>query len=154
MSLLSDTIEQFIKSMLSEYEGTVEIQRNELAQHFHCAPSQINYVLATRFNLDKGYIIESRKGGGGYIRVIRVNIDEEDTLLDLVTRRIGSQISQKDAMNIVERLNEVGIITFKEAQIMKSALSDETYMLPLAIKDNLRANILKKMIISLIKEDG
>jgi len=154
VSLLSDTIEQFIKSMLSEYEGTVEIQRNELAQHFHCAPSQINYVLATRFNLDKGYIIESRKGGGGYIRVIRVNIDEEDTLLDLVTRRIGSQISQKDAMNIVERLNEVGIITFKEAQIMKSALSDETYMLPLAIKDNLRANILKKMIISLIKEDG
>lgn len=153
MSLLSNTIEQFIKSMLSEYQGTVEIQRNELAQHFHCAPSQINYVLATRFNLDKGYIIESRKGGGGYIRVMRVDI-EENFLLDLVTQRIGAELSHKDALNIIERLNEIDIVTSREAQIMKSALSDGSIVVPLAVKDRLRANILKSMLISLIKEEG
>lgn len=153
MSLLSDTIEQFIKSMLSEYQGTVEIQRNELAQHFNCAPSQINYVLATRFNLDKGYIIESRKGGGGYIRVMRVDI-EENILLELVTQRIGEEIRQKDALNIIERLKEMDIVTPREAKIMKSVISDQTIAVPLAVKDKIRANLLKSMLISLIKGEG
>lgn len=153
MSLLSDTIEQFIKSMLSEYQGTVDIQRNELAQHFNCAPSQINYVLATRFNLDKGYIIESRKGGGGYIRVMRVDIDE-NFLLDLVTQRIGTEINLKDAINIIGRLLEMDVITVREAQIMKSAVSDQAFLVPLALKDKLRAGILKGMLVSLIKEEG
>lgn len=152
MSLLSDTIEQFIKSMLTEYEGTVEIQRNELAQHFHCAPSQINYVLATRFNLDKGYVVESRKGGGGYIRVIRVDIGEND-LFDLVTRRIGTAISQKDALNIIGRLEELQSITQREAALIRSAVSDDAFNIPLALKDHLRANVLKNMIISLLKEE-
>ena len=114
---------------------------------------QINYVLATRFNLDKGYIIESKKGGGGYIRVIRIDIDE-NMLLDLVTQRIGNELSQKDAMNIIERLKEIDVVTPKEAALMKSAVADETYLIPLAVKDRLRANILRSMIIAILKEEG
>jgi transcriptional regulator CtsR len=154
MSLLSDTIEQFIKDLLGEYEGSVDIQRNELAQHFNCAPSHINYVLATRFNLDKGYIIESHKGGGGYIRVMRLDLDEDDSVLDLITQRIGQAISQRDAFNIIGRLRETGVATPREAELMKAVVSDSTLTVPLAVKDNIRACILKNAIISLIKEEG
>ena len=69
---LSDTIEHFIKELMTQEEPEVELRRNELAEYFSCAPSQINYVLATRFTPDNGYIIESRRGGGGYIRIVRI----------------------------------------------------------------------------------
>ena len=71
MAQLSDSIEQFIKNLMEE-DRQIDLKRNELAQHFGCAPSQINYVLATRFSIDHGYVIESRRGGGGYVRIIRI----------------------------------------------------------------------------------
>ena len=80
MAQLSDSIEQFIKELMCE-EAHIELRRNELAQHFGCAPSQINYVLATRFSVDHGYIIESRRGGGGYVRIVRMQEREEGNLL-------------------------------------------------------------------------
>ncbi|MEL7601687.1 MAG: CtsR family transcriptional regulator, partial [Bacillota bacterium] len=83
MSVLSDSIELFIKELLDQSDE-VSLQRNELAQHFNCAPSQINYVLATRFTPDKGYIIESRRGGGGYIRVLRLSVETSEHLFRLV----------------------------------------------------------------------
>ena len=115
VSVLSDTIEKFIKSLMSEYEGKIELQRNELAQHFNCAPSQINYVLATRFTPDKGYLIESRRGGGGYIRVVRLKVDESEHLLKLVTTRIGQEISERDAMDVICRLVESDAISKRKA---------------------------------------
>jgi transcriptional regulator of stress and heat shock response len=153
MSVLSDTIESFIKSLMGEYEGRIDLQRNELAQHFNCAPSQINYVLATRFTPDRGYIIESRRGGGGYIRVVRLNIDESGDLLNLVTTRIGETISERDASDVIYRLVEADIITEKEGSLMSAAISDKTLNIPVMVKDRLRANILKQMVMALLSRE-
>ena len=84
---LSDAIEKFIKAMLTQDEQEIELKRNELAQYFNCAPSQINYVLATRFTPDHGYIIESRRGGGGYIRIFRMEHDTSQQLIYLLHER-------------------------------------------------------------------
>jgi transcriptional regulator of stress and heat shock response len=151
MSILSNNIEEFIKSMIMEYEGSVEIQRNELANYFHCAPSQINYVLATRFNLDQGFIIESKRGGGGCIKLIRVDADD-DYLLNLITVRISDEISLREAYSLVEGLHNLKTINLREADIMKSALSAKALNIPAMIKDKVRASILKQMIISIMKQ--
>jgi transcriptional regulator of stress and heat shock response len=153
MSVLSDTIENFIKSLIGEYEGRIELQRNELAQHFNCAPSQINYVLATRFTPDRGYIIESRRGGGGYIRVVRLKIDESSELLGLITTRIGETISERDTSDLIYRLVDGDIITEKEGALMSAAVSDKALNIPVMIKDRLRAGILKQMILALLSRE-
>ncbi len=154
MSILSDTIENFIKNLMGEYEGRIELQRNELAQHFNCAPSQINYVLATRFTPDRGYIIESRRGGGGYIRVVRLNVDESSELLELVTERIGDQISERDAMGVISRLVDNDVVTEKEGALMGAAISDKALAIPAMIKDHLRASIMKQFILTLLSQES
>ena len=96
MAQLSDTIEKFIKDLMEE--GTqVELRRNELAHHFGCAPSQINYVLATRFSVDHGYVIESRRGGGGYVRIVRMHQSPEGNLLSVLLQRVGTEIDEDSA---------------------------------------------------------
>jgi len=150
MSVLSDTIEKFIKSLMNEYEGRIELQRNELAQHFNCAPSQINYVLATRFTPDKGYIIESRRCGGGYNRVVRLRVDQGDHLVKLVTTRIGEEISERDAQDVICRLVENGAVTTREGALMSAAVSDKALSVPVSIKDMIRAGILRQLIMVLL----
>ncbi len=150
MSILSDTIETFIKELMSEYEGKIELQRNELAQHFNCAPSQINYVLATRFTPDKGYIIESRRGGGGYIRLLRLSIDESDHLFTLVTTRIGESISERDAQDVICRLVESKAVSRREGALMSAAVSDKSLSIPAMLKDHVRASILKQLVLVLL----
>ena len=154
MSILSDTIEDFIKDLIGEYAGRIELQRNELAQHFNCAPSQINYVLATRFTPDRGYIIESRRGGGGYIRVVRLNIGESSQLLELVTARVGETISERDAMDVICRIVESDIVTEKEGALMSAAVSDKALSIPAMIKDSMRASILKQMVLALLIKEA
>ena len=154
MSVLSDTIEQFIKELMSEYEGKIELQRNELAQHFNCAPSQINYVLATRFTPDKGYIIESRRGGGGYIRVLRLSVDTSDHLFWLVTTRIGEQISERDAHDVISWLVENKAATAREAALMQAAVSDKSLNIPAMLKDRIRAAVLKQMLLVLLSKEA
>jgi len=151
MSILSDHIEEFIKTMMKEYEGEVEIQRNELADYFNCAPSQINYVLATRFNLDQGYIIESKRGGGGCIRVLKVEAND-DHLLNLVTVRITDEISKREAMALIDGLFNAKTISEDVANIMKAAVCDKALNIPAMVKDKVRANILKQMIIAIMKQ--
>lgn len=153
LSRLSDTIEEFIKSLLTETEGKVEIQRNELADYFSCAPSQINYVLATRFTLDRGYCIESRRGGGGYIRVIRIDTDKDDYLLQLITKRLGDSLSESDAHNILSRMEEQQIISKRESAIMKAAVQDKSIPIPSNMKDMIRARIFKAMILSIMNQE-
>lgn len=153
MSVLSDTIEKFIKELMSEYEDKIDLQRNELAQHFNCAPSQINYVLATRFTPDRGYITESRRGGGGYIRVVRLKVDKSDHLFLLVTNRIGDEITQRDAEDIIMRLKESGAVTNTEAAIMNAAISAKALNMPVVLKDRVRASILKQMVLVLLSKE-
>lgn len=150
MARLSDIIEEFIKALLTESEGELELKRNELADYFDCAPSQINYVLATRFSLNQGYYIESRRGGGGFIKIVQLDMDKDDYLLFLITEGIGSRISEQDAGQFVERMRCQEFITDREARMMRAAISDKAIAIPSSIRDNLRASILKEMITAVM----
>ena len=153
MARLSDVIEDFIKALLSDSEGSLELQRNELASYFECAPSQINYVLATRFSVNQGYYIESRRGGGGYIRIVRLDIDKDDYLLYLLTEGIGSGLSEQSAMQIIQRMVNQEYISEKTAFLMKSAVTNKAIAIPSTIKDSIRASILKSMITAVMAFD-
>ena len=152
---LSDTIEQFIKTMLTHDENEIELKRNELAEYFNCAPSQINYVLATRFTPDHGYLIQSRRGGGGYIRIFRMHQDTCEQLIYLLEERVGDQITPLKAEHLIAQLNERKVITATEAGIMQAAVGEANYTLPIhsAVKDALRAKILKAMLLQIARKN-
>ena len=150
MAQLSDNIEQFIKELMRE-DAHIELRRNELAHHFGCAPSQINYVLATRFSVDHGYIIESRRGGGGYVRIVRMTTRDEPNLLDTLLNRVGNSVNEETANAIISNLNERKMITDREAALMRSAVSRNALMLPISAKDVLRAAVFKNMLIQAFK---
>lgn len=154
MSALSDIIEEFIKGMMTDEDGRVELQRNELAAHFRCAPSQINYVLATRFSLDRGYMIESRKGGGGYIRVIRVSIKPEDYIAYLVTERIGDELTAQEAEGIIKTLEERELVTGREAAIISAALRDKSGVMDAGDRNRARASMLRAMLTAIVYKEG
>jgi len=143
----------FIKSLLDAQEdGVIEIQRNELAEKFNCAPSQINYVLSTRFTPYKGYYIESRRGGGGYIKIIKVSIDEYKDINNIILDAIGESITKNKAYHIVEGLLEEGIISERELKIIKAALSERALSSENPdLRNKLRADILKNILLFLIK---
>ncbi|HDK7166006.1 TPA: CtsR family transcriptional regulator [Clostridium botulinum] len=148
---LSDIIEDFIKEMFQENnESELQIKRNELANYFSCAPSQINYVLTTRFTEDKGYYIESKRGGGGYIIIKRIEFTDNKNLKELIVDRIGNSITYDNAINIIDGLVETAFITEREAIIMKIAINDRVFGNIDANKNMLRANILKNIIMVII----
>ena len=152
---LSDTIEDFIKTLLAQDETEVELKRNELAEYFGCAPSQIDYVLATRFTPDHGYVIESRRGGGGYIRIVRVVQQPGQQLLYLINERIGEAISEGEAARLIAQLVEQKVITASEGQIMRAATSAQAEAIPIpdAMKDALRARTLKAMLTAVARQN-
>ena len=145
---LSDTIERFIKELMTQEEPEVELRRNELAEYFRCAPSQINYVLATRFTPDNGYVIESRRGGGGYIRIVRIVRSSGQRLQWMIRERIGDTLTGMEALRLIGQLVQEGIITPDEADIMGAAVSDQAFAIPVpeAVKDALRARTMKAML--------
>ena len=149
MSAISDTIEHFILELMGE-DQNVEIQRNELAEYFSCAPSQINYVLATRFNLNRGYLIESRRGGGGYIRLIRISADQND-LLHLVREQIGESITLQEARDIISMLHGTNLFTARELRLMLAATSDEAIRVPASVRNKVRSDVLKCMLVQCLK---
>ncbi|WIF95632.1 CtsR family transcriptional regulator [Caminicella sporogenes] len=151
MARLSDLIEAFIKEMLKQSNKQwIEIKRNELANDFNCAPSQINYVLSTRFTIDKGYAVESRRGGGGHIRIIKLNINKKTYLYNIINE-IGDSISMMKAVSIVKLLLEKGILKKREADIMIAALNNRSLNIDTELKNNVRASILKAMLASLLR---
>lgn len=150
MRPLTDSIEAFIKSLLEEGQEQVDVQRNELAQYFRCAPSQITYVLSTRFTPDHGYVIESRRGGGGYIRIVRLREEPGSNLLYLINQRIGSSISRHDCDAIISQLCESHVVTENEAGLMRAAVSADAINLPVAFKDSLRASTLRAMLLQIV----
>ncbi len=146
---LSDMLTEYIMEMLSE-SGDAEIKRNELANHFGCVPSQINYVLTSRFTPEQGYIVESRRGGGGYIRITRVNTDKSATLMHVVNS-VGNSLDRMTAEIMVNNLLGVDAINEGTAKLLASALSDRA-LAPVEPggRDIVRASIFKNMILSLI----
>src|SRR6056297_1419252 len=101
MASLSDQIERHLKKLLDKYQGEIEIKRNKLADEFNCAPSQINYVLDTRFTVEKGFLVESQRGGGGYIRIIRIGMDSETETLQNIISRLDGAITQNEAEGVI-----------------------------------------------------
>lgn len=148
---LSDIIEEFIKELMDE-NGVIDLQRNLLAQQFDCSPSQINYVLTTRFNNDKGYIVESRRGGGGYIRVYKVESSKYNNLEKLLAETIGDSITINKAYDLIDVFKEKKLISEREQNIMKRALSDRAFnKVAQDDRNKLRADILKEMILASIE---
>lgn len=152
MARLSDIIEIFIKEMLEENrENEVEIQRNELANYFSCAPSQINYVLTTRFTTDKGYYIESRRGGGGCIKITRIELEKHESLSESINKKIDNSITYDCACKIINGLEEAKIITKRESDIVKVSINDRTLMTSNENKNKLRADILKTIVMYVLR---
>ena len=150
MPRLSDMIEEFIKQMIEQAsENQLQIQRNELANQFSCAPSQINYVLTTRFTTDKGYCIESKRGGGGCIVIRRVEYVNDEYLIDIINKKIGDSLTFDAAYQIVENIFDNDIISKREADIMKMAVNDRN-LSESNNKNKTRADILKAMIMVIL----
>lgn len=150
MARLSDIIEQFIKELVeNNEENELQIQRNELANYFSCAPSQINYVLTTRFTIDKGYYIESKRGGGGCILIKKLEFTHQKSLLEAISEKIGNSLTYDSGVQIINGLLEADIITEREAVIMKIAINDRI-LGTIENKNKLRADILRAMVISII----
>ena len=145
---MSDIIEEFIKELLEENDEYVEIKRNELAEHFHCVPSQINYVISTRFKPSQGYYVESKRGGGGNIKIRKINNDKSDYLMYIINN-IGKEITSNDVDILLSDFLTYNIISEKEAKLLKVATSDNVLKLDSKIKDEVRARILKNMLLNL-----
>lgn len=149
MSLLCDHIEKFIKDMLNEC-GSADIRRSELANRFNCAPSQINYVLTTRFTPVRGYITQSRRGEGGYIRIIKKDIDTTAYLVSIIDGKLTGDISLKEANEVAESLFTAGIINEREKNIVLGAVSDKSLKLEPCLRDSVRADLLKQILLNII----
>ena len=147
---ISDLVSQRILELLNSQNGTVEICRNELAQDIGCVPSQINYVLTSRFTPEHGYIIESRRGGGGYVKITRVQIDKSSALMHLINS-VGYSLDFPTARAILGNLLEQRIVSRDFALAATAALSDKCYRgLPPAERNALRAVIMKEMLITIL----
>lgn len=147
---LSNLIEDFINEMLREAEsGEVELKRNALADKFSCVPSQINYVISTRFSPERGYLVESRRGGGGYIKITRVSSGDRSTNLMHVINSVGVSISCNSAGAIIKNCYEYDLINQREAKLIISAINEKALPLKQPLQDQIRARVLKNMLVSI-----
>lgn len=146
---ISDIIETFIKELLDEEEGEIRIQRNELASRFNCVPSQINYVINSRFTNEHGYVVESHRGGGGSIKITRVTMDSPSYLMHILSS-IGPAITQNTALAFIRNFLDYKAVTPKEAALMSAAISDKALSETRPYQDIIRAKILKNMIASIM----
>lgn len=155
MRSLADQIEAYIKKRLElSGRGMVELQRSEIAEIFACVPSQINYVLTTRFSPEQGYLVESRRGGGGYLRIIKLEPDNNNEwIFDLISTVENSLISQQAGEGLLERLLEENILTLREACLLKAVISREALQVPLPQRDLLRAHVLKAILVTLLRDE-
>lgn len=151
MARMSDIIEAFLKQMINETNGAIEIQRNELANYFNCVPSQINYVIGTRFTTERGYYVESRRGGGGNIRIKRVNVNRPGNYLMHIISSMGDSISQQSAEVFINNFVDYEVISQREGLLLKAATSDKVLgVIQMPERDMLRAVMLKNMLTSLM----
>lgn len=146
---MSDVIEDFIKDLFDEDQSDlIEIQRNELAQHFNCVPSQINYVISTRFKPSQGYYVESKRGGGGNIKIKKIANTKSDYIMHIINN-IGKAITTNDIDILISDFLTYNIITTQEAKLLKVATSDNVLKLDKDIKDEVRARIFKNMLLNI-----
>ena len=150
MRNISDVIEQYLKQVLKESQANaIEIKRQDIAQRFECVPSQINYVINTRFTVEKGYLVESKRGGGGYIRIRRVILHEKQDVLSSLMDVIHEhpRLNEQLVENVLIRLVEEQMMQEQEAQLIYHLLSDEA--LNLQVDD--RSYIRRQQLLALVK---
>ena len=152
---MSDAIEMFLHGLIkASDDNTIEIQRAEVASRFSCAPSQINYVLQTRFVPERGYHVESRRGGGGYIRITKAS-DSQTELLRMALVHCNQPLEQRQAGHIVTMLLKEGLITEREGRLIMAVMDRQALLLELPWRDELRRSLLRAMLSTLItREEG
>ena len=150
---ISDKIETFITELLraEDENDWLELGRNELASVVNCVPSQIKYVISTRFNPEHGYVVESRRGGGGYLRIRRIEHGAENPIAQTITA-IGTSLTFPDAKAYISRLLNAGVLQSNEASIMLNGVSDNAIALPSPERDRIRAGVLKNMLLATQKQ--
>ena len=149
MARLSNHIEDYLRALLLEREGQIEIKRNVLAEHFNCAPSQINYVLTTRFTPVQGFFVESRRGGGGFIRIVQVEIKSDAEFYDRLTEAVGKSITQSKANQILDTLQEMDYMTENERHLLGLTLSDRALAAAGDKRNGVRADLLQNILLGL-----
>lgn len=150
MRNISDIIEGYLKEVIElEGNGLIEIKRSEIADKFQCVPSQINYVINTRFTEERGYQVQSKRGGGGYIRIVRVQITSSADLIDETIQQLGISAPQQVAEDIIFRLLNEEVISKREAKMMLAAVDRQILALNLPLRDEVRARILRAMLMTL-----
>ena len=143
----SDSIARFILETLEEFDGIAELQRSALAGRFNCVPSQINYVISTRFSPEHGYIVESRRGGGGYIRIKRVAMESEMLIMHTVNA-VGDRVDTNTAAALLANLRQSKAMSNEDARLIMSAIGDNALRPARPVeRDTLRASILKQMLM-------
>ncbi len=147
---MSDMIEEFIKELFED-DNSIEIQRNDLAEKFNCVPSQINYVISTRFKPAQGYYVESKRGGGGHITITKVNITKSNYLMHIISS-MGDSITAQEVSIFISNFLSYKMITETEAKLLKVATSDNVLSIEAKDKDRLRANIFKNMLLNLVED--
>lgn len=146
---ISDMIEDFIKELFTEEEEYIEIQRNDLAEQFNCVPSQINYVISTRFKPSQGYYVESKRGGGGHIKIKKINITKSNYFMHIINN-IGEVLTGQEADIFISNLLSYNLLNSEQARLLKVATSDNVLTLSQPTKDIIRAKIFKNMLLNLI----
>lgn len=147
---ITDVIASFLQEALEEADGVLEVQRSDLAQQFGCVPSQINYVMSTRFSPERGYIVESRRGGNGYIRITRVRMDHQ-TLLMHIINSIGDTLELSAARSLLSNMVDSQAMDPQLARCLLAAISDRSLQtVPPVHRSALRADIFKQVLIQLV----
>ena len=145
MATLADIIESHLKKLIAMSGDEIEIRRCDVAEQFDCVPSQINYVLETRFTPQQGYVVESRRGGGGYIRITRYVVHGHDSIEE-AAREIGSRIDAAKADSLLLRLVDGGILKRRTAGLIRAIVKDETSGLEAPLDQMVRAKLLKALL--------
>lgn len=145
---LSNEIAKILTEMLEE-TGRAEIKRNEFAQQLGCVPSQINYVISSRFTPERGYTVESQRGGGGYIKITRINYNTKEQILMHIINSVGESISEQSAKAIIINLNHRDMLETDKAKIMLAAINENCYKsVPAEYRGRIRAAVFKQMLLA------
>lgn len=152
MSNLSNSMEEYLKKLLTlSTAGFIDIRRKELASKFSCVPSQVNYVLETRFTLDKGYLVESKRGGKGFVRIRKIQLPAENILAMFFQEIMAGGVSESKVRGLIQRLYESKYISFRESKIMEAALESLKVIKDELLREKLRTSLFYEMLLMLVK---
>ena len=154
MTSMSDKIERYILHIVEESHGEINLKRNDLSEMFSCVPSQINYVIKTRFTIERGFLVESKRGEGGFLRIIKLPAAEAKVYLDRIRESAGDYLSGETTRNFLDRLVEEEIISPRERNLLWQLFKDESLPCGKEEKSVQRGKMIKNLIAYLVKEEA